>query len=171
MFFTEKRYRSINIGYISNNISNTIPLRVCLISELRCLTRIFAVRRRVTTVQHCRAPHRLLSYFFTKRDTKLVNDTQQSIVVFLEPLLVAPCTACRISLLPRPFELSANQLTLPDWAQFIINVLKCSNNPTVQASQTATKLIVTILTDINACNNNISNNNKREGRITSCLGG
>ena len=44
VFFTEKRYKSINIGYISNNISNTIPLRVCLISELRCLTRIFAVR-------------------------------------------------------------------------------------------------------------------------------
>ena len=44
VFFTEKRYKSTNIGYISNNISNTIPLRVCLISELRCLTRIFAVR-------------------------------------------------------------------------------------------------------------------------------
>ena len=44
VFFTEKRYRSINIGYISNNISNLIPLQVCLISELRCLTRIFAVR-------------------------------------------------------------------------------------------------------------------------------
>ena len=43
VFFTEKRYRSINIGYISNNISNTIPLRVRSISELRCLTRIFAV--------------------------------------------------------------------------------------------------------------------------------
>ena len=35
----------------------------------------------------------------------------------------------------------------------------------------ATKLTVTILTDINACKNNISNNNKREGRITSRLGG
>ena len=44
VFFTEKRYRSINIGYISNNISNNIPLRVCSISELRCLTRMFAVR-------------------------------------------------------------------------------------------------------------------------------
>ena len=31
VFFTEKRYRSINIGYLSNNISNTIPLRVCSI--------------------------------------------------------------------------------------------------------------------------------------------
>ena len=44
VFFSEKRYRSINIGYISNNVSNTIPLQVCLKSELRCLTRKFAVR-------------------------------------------------------------------------------------------------------------------------------
>ena len=70
-----------------------------------------------------------------------------------------------------PSELSANQLTLPDWAQFIINVLKCSNNPTVQASQTATKLIITILTDINACNNNISINNKRGGGLDHILSG
>ena len=41
---TEKQYRSINIGCKSNNTSNTIPLRVCSISELRCLTRKFAVR-------------------------------------------------------------------------------------------------------------------------------
>ena len=44
VFFTEKRYRSNNIGYISKIISNTIPLRVCSLSELRCLTRIFAVQ-------------------------------------------------------------------------------------------------------------------------------
>ena len=44
VFFTEKRYKSINIVFINNKISNTIPLRVCLISELRYLTRIFAVR-------------------------------------------------------------------------------------------------------------------------------
>ena len=43
--------------------------------------------------------------FCTKRDTKLVNDTQQSIVVVVEPLLVAPCTACRIGLHPRPFRI------------------------------------------------------------------
>ena len=42
--FYEKRYRSINIGYIINNTSNTIPLRVRSISELRCSTRKFAVR-------------------------------------------------------------------------------------------------------------------------------
>ena len=43
--------------------------------------------------------------FCTKRDTKLVNDTQQSIVVVVEPLLDAPCTACRISLLTRPLRI------------------------------------------------------------------
>ena len=43
--------------------------------------------------------------FCTKMDTKLVNDTQQLVVVVVEPLLVAPCTACRISLLPRPFRI------------------------------------------------------------------
>ena len=69
-----------------------------------------------------------------------------------------------------PSELSTNQLTLPDSAQFIINVLKCSNTLQYKPHKRATKLIVTILTDINACNNNISINNKREGRITSCLG-
>ena len=44
VFFTEKRYRSFNIGSINNNTSNTMPLRVCSISESRCLTRKFAVR-------------------------------------------------------------------------------------------------------------------------------
>ena len=43
--------------------------------------------------------------YFLKRVTKLVNDTQQSIVVVVEPLLDAPCIACRISLLPRPLRI------------------------------------------------------------------
>ena len=40
-------------------------------------------------------------------------------------------------------------------------------NPTVQASQMG--LIVAILTDINACNNNISINNKQGGGVGSHL--
>ena len=51
MFFTEKRYKSINIGCINKNTSDNIPLRDCSISELRCLTRKFATRWRVTSVQ------------------------------------------------------------------------------------------------------------------------
>ena len=113
-------------------------------------------------------PQITILIFCTKRDTKLVNDTQQSIFVVVEPLVVAPCTACWISLLPRPFRIERKSA---DPSGLIINVLKCSNNPTVQAYKRATKLIVTILTDINACNNNIFFNNKREGRITSCQGG
>ena len=34
MFFTEKRYRSNNIGCINNDNSNTIPLRACSIKVL-----------------------------------------------------------------------------------------------------------------------------------------
>ena len=33
VIFTEKRYKGINIVYIRNNTSNTIPLRVCSISK------------------------------------------------------------------------------------------------------------------------------------------
>ena len=105
VFFTEKRYRSINIGYLSTKISNTIPLRVCLISELRCLTRIFAVREGSLQCSTVEPPTDYYLNFCNKMDTKLVNDTQQSIVVVVEPLLLAPCTACRISLLPRPLRI------------------------------------------------------------------
>ena len=92
VFFTEKRYRSIKIGCINSNTSIIIPLRVFSISELRCLSRKFATRWRVT-------PTDLYLNFCTKRYTKLVNVTQHSIVGALEPLLIAPCTDCRISLL------------------------------------------------------------------------
>ena len=105
LFLTEKRYKTVKIGYIINNISNTIPLRVCLISELRCLTRIFAVREGSLQCSTVEPPTAYYLNFSTKRDTKLVNDTQQSIVVVVETLLVAPCTACRINLLPRPFRI------------------------------------------------------------------
>ena len=161
MFFTEKQNRSNIIGYIKNNISNTIPLRVCLISELRCLFRIFAVRSRSLQCSTVEPPTDYYLKFCTKWGTKLVNDTQQSIVVVVEPLLVAPCTACRISLLPRPFRIERKL------------ALTCLNTQTTlqyKPHKRATKKIVTILTEKNACNNNISINNKQEGWITSCLG-
>ena len=78
MFFNEKRYRSINTGSTNKNTINITPLRVCSISELRCLCRNLI--------------------FGTKRDTKVVNDTQQSIVIVLQTLAAALCTACGIIL-------------------------------------------------------------------------
>ena len=66
------------------------------------------------------------------------------------------------SLIPRPFRIE-RKLALP-----------CLNTQiTLQYKhhKRATQLIVTILTDTNACKNNISNNNKEEGRITPRLGG
>ena len=44
VFFTGKCYSSFKLDCININTSNTIPLRVSSISELRCLTRKFAVR-------------------------------------------------------------------------------------------------------------------------------
>ena len=102
--------------------------------------------------------------FCTKRDTKLVNETKQSIVVILEPLLVGPCTACRFtsSLIPRRFR---NERKLAITCLHTLKTLQYKHQ------KRATNLIVTIQTDINACNHNESNNKKREGGITSRLGG
>ena len=44
VFFTEKRFSSINIGCINSNISNIIHIRVCSTVELRCLTGKLAIR-------------------------------------------------------------------------------------------------------------------------------
>ena len=117
-------------------------------------------------------PQITILFFCTKRDKKLVNDTQQSTVVVIEPLLVAPCTACRISLLPRPLRIQCKSAE-PSRIERKL-ALTCFNTQTTlqyKPHKRATKMIVTILIDINACNNNISINIKREGRITSWLGG
>ena len=168
MFFTEKRYRSISIGFINNNTSNTIPLRVFLISESWCFgnsLRKFAVRWRVTTVQSLSTPLPTESYltFCIKRDTKLLKMPNSRLLLSLSPF----CRSLNClpdqssSLIPRPFRIERKL------------ALTCLNTQiTLQFKQhkQATQLIVATLIDINACNNNISNNNKREGRITSPLG-
>ena len=69
-----------------------------------------------------------------------------------------------------PSELSANQLTLPIERNLSLTCLNAQIILQNKPHKQATKLIVTILTDINACNNNISINNNGGGRITSCLG-
>ena len=65
-------------------------------------------------------------------------------------------TACRISLLPFRIERKL--------------ALTCSNTQ-ITLQYKHHKRATKILTDKNACNNNVSNNKKREGRITSRLGG
>ena len=56
MFFTDKWYRSINIGCINSKINNIIPLRIFSIPELSCFTRKFATRLRVTSVHSLSSP-------------------------------------------------------------------------------------------------------------------
>ena len=70
-----------------------------------------------------------------------------------------------------PSGLSVNQLTFRVERNLSLTCLNAQITLQYKPHKRATKLVVTILTDINACNNNISINNKREGRITSCLGG
>ena len=70
-----------------------------------------------------------------------------------------------------PSGLSANQQTLRIERKLALTCLNTQTTLQYKPHKRAIKMIVTILIDINACNNNISINNKREGRITSCLGG
>ena len=138
----------------NSNTNNIIPIRVCSISELKCLSRKFAIWWRVTSVQSLSNPSQIYIFiFFTKRDTKLLNDTQHSFVVVLGPLLLL-------------FALLAGSVFCSNPESFRIErklALTCLNTHiTLQYKhqKRATKLIVPILTDINACNNDISKNNK-----------
>ena len=54
--FTENRYKNITTSSINTSTNSTIPLWVRSITELRCLTRKFAIRWRVTTVQSLSSP-------------------------------------------------------------------------------------------------------------------
>ena len=60
-----------------------------------------------------------------------------------------------------PSELSANQLTFRIGRNLSLTCLNAQITLQYKPHKRATKLIVTIPTDINACNNNISINNKR----------
>ena len=86
MFFTKKRYRSNNRGSINSNTSNFIPLRVCSISELRCLSRKFATRWRVTSVQSLSSPPQI--------------DILISVPKGIQKLLTIPNSRWLLSLIP-----------------------------------------------------------------------
>ena len=96
VFFTEKRYKSINIGYISNNISYTIPLRVCLISELRS------------------PPQITILISVPKGIQNLLTIPNSRLLLSLSPFLLLLVLLAGSVFSQDPSELSANQLTLPD---------------------------------------------------------
>ena len=167
MFFTEKRYRSINID-CTKKIHNTIPPPGLFNIGFEVLNSEF----RSSVKGHYRAA--------------LSCTHQINILLFLpkgiQNLLTIPNSRLLLSLSP-PFFSRRSLNCLPDQSSSLISrpfrierilALTCLNTQiTLQYKphKRATKLILTILTDIKACNNNISNNNKREVRITSRLGG
>ena len=165
MFFTEKRYRSIDKGSINSNTTNFISPDLFNIR-----VRVLKSQIRNSVEGHYSAvtvdpPTYFYLNFCTKRDTKLVNSTQESIVVVLETL---PADSLHglpdqsSALFTRPFRI-ARKLALT-----------CLNTQTTlhyRHQKWITVLIITILFEINACNNKLSNNNRREGRITSRLVG
>ena len=116
-------------------------------------------------------PQITILLFVPKGIQNLLTIPNSRLLLSLSPFLLLLVLLAGSVFSQDPSELSANQLTLPDWAQFIINILNAQITLQYKPHKRATKLIVTILTDINACNNIISINNKREGRITSFLGG
>ena len=89
VFSTRKRYRSVNIGCTKSNTSNIIPLRVFSISELRCLTRKFATRWRVTSVQSLSSrPHIYILIFVPKGIQNLLTIPNTRFLLSLSPLML-----------------------------------------------------------------------------------
>ena len=118
LFFTEKRYKTINIGYINNNISDTIPLRVSSISEL---TRIFVLNSdiRSSVKGHYSAalsspPQVTILLFVPKGLQNLLTIPNSRLLLSLSPFLLLLVLLAGSVFTQDPSELSANQLTLPD---------------------------------------------------------
>ena len=167
MFFIKKQNRSINTGSRKSKTNNIIPLCVSSISESRCLTRKFATRWRVTSVQSLSSPPQIVILI--------------SVPKGIQNLLTIPNSRLLLSL--RPFLLLRALLAGPDQSSALISrpfrierklALTCLNTQTTlpyKHQKRATILIVTILFGINSCSTKLSNINKREGRITSRLGG
>ena len=107
------------------------------------------------------------------------NNTLLFVPKGIQNLLTKPNSRLLLSLSPflSLFELLAGSVFFLTPRSFRIErklALTCLNTQiTLQYKphKRATKSIVTVLTAINAGNNNIFNNNKREGRITFRLGG
>ena len=132
---------------------------------MKVLNRKFAVRWRVTTVQLLLSPPQSNILLFVPKGIQ--NFERYSKVDSFCPWALS-CRSLNClpdqssSLIPRPFRIER---------KLDLTCLNTRINLQYKHHKRATQLIVTIPTDINACNNNIFSNNKREERITSCLWG
>ena len=118
-----------------------------------------------------RPPQIFILIFVTKWIQNLLTIPNSRLSLSLSPFLLLLVLLAGSVFSQDPSELSANQLTLRIERNLSITCLNAQITLQYKPHKRATKLIVIILTDINACNNNISINNKRGGRITSFLGG
>ena len=134
VLFTEKRYRSINIGSIKAIANIIFPLRVCSISDLRCLTRKFTTPWRVTSVQSLSSSPQIDILLLVPKGI------QNLLTIPNSRLLLSLSTFLSFLALLAGSVFFSNPETHPDCAQISINVLKYSNNATVQAPQTGNKL-------------------------------
>ena len=88
VFFTEKRYRSINIGCIISNTINIIHLRFYSMSELRCSARKFGTRCRTTSVQSLSSPPHLdILLFEPKGIQNLLTILNSRFLLSLSPFM------------------------------------------------------------------------------------
>ena len=102
--------------------------------------------------------------FVPKGINNLLTIPNSRLLLSLSPLLsLLNCLPDHSSsLIPRPFRIQR---------KLALTCLNTQRTLQYKHHKRATKFIVTILFDKNACNKKISNNNKRDGRITSRLRG
>ena len=155
LFFNEKRYGNFIIACINSNTSHIIPLWACSIPDFRCLNRKFATRCRVTSVQSLLSPPQInILLFAPKGIQNLLRIPNSRLLFSLGPFLSL------LALLAGSVFFS-NRETFWIERKLALTCLKTQIALQYKHQKQATSLIVTILTDISACNNNISNNNKR----------
>ena len=115
-------------------------------------------------------PQILILIFVPKGIKNLLTISNSRLLLSLRPFLLLLVLLAGSVFSQDHSGLSANQQTLPIERKLALTCLNTQTTLQYKPHKRATKTIVTILTDINACNNDISINNKRDGRITSCLG-
>ena len=116
-------------------------------------------------------PQITILLFVPKGIQNLLTIPNSRLLLSLSPFLLLLVLLAGSVFSQDPSGYSANQRPFRIERNLALTCLNTQLTLQYKPHKRATKLIVTILTDINACNNNISINNKRGDRITSCLGG